>query len=87
MAKVTKGFINMDNVDDEVTKKVMKDATLTDKRKSNAGRKKKLQEDKAVEMMAVYFTEDQKEIVQKYCDNNIPFSTLIKQLLSEKGIL
>lgn len=88
MAIVKKGFVDMENVDSELTKKIMNDATLTDKKKSNAGRKKKSENDKATEMMAVYFTVEQKEVIQAYCDKiSIPFSTLVKQLLSEKGIL
>ncbi len=83
-------FVNMDDVDgqqSQVEKNVIKGAVLNEKKKSNAGRKKKSLEDKADEMMAVYFTAEQKEIVQTYTEKtSIPFSTLVKQLLTEKGI-
>jgi len=88
MPIVKNQFVNMDDVGEESTKKIMKDAALTEKKKSNAGRKKKSEGDRATEMMAVYFTPEQKDIVQAYCDKiSIPFSTLTKQFLSEKGIL
>lgn len=84
-------FVNVDNIDGdqaEAEKKVLKGAALTEKKKSNAGRKKKSQEEKAEEMMAVYFTDSQKTKVQEYCDSiPIPFSTLVKQMLFEKGVL
>jgi hypothetical protein len=50
------------------------------------GRKKK--EAKASELMASYLTTEQKEKVQAYCNKiGLPFSTLVRQLLAEKGIL
>jgi hypothetical protein len=50
------------------------------------GRKKK--EAKASELMASYLTTEQKEKVQAYCNKTgLPFSTLVRQLLVEKGIL
>ena len=50
------------------------------------GRKKK--EARATELMAAYLTTEQKEKVQTYCDKiGIPFSTMIRQMLAEKGVL
>lgn len=88
VVKAKKGFINMDDVDDVQIKKVMGDAPLIDKVKSKAGRKKKSEEDKATKTMVVYFTEEQKETVENYCNGkDIPFSVLVRQLLNERGIL
>lgn len=83
------GFVNMDDIDKkQIEKNIMKNVALTEKKKSNAGRKKKSQDEKLDAMMAVYFTSEQKETVQNYCDKvNVAFSSLIKQILVEKGIL
>ncbi len=43
-------------------------------------------EDKADKPMTVYFTESEKEAVKAYC-GRVSFSSLVKQLLQEKGIL
>ena len=47
------------------------------------GRPKK--EIKAEKPMVVYFTEDEATRVKKFCGGN-PFSTIIRQLLQEKGV-
>lgn len=90
MAVKKQSFINMDDMDgqqSQIEKNIIKNAPLSEKKKSTAGRKKKSQEDKADEMMAVYLTAEQKVIVQRYTEKtSVPFSTLIKQLLKEKGI-
>lgn len=81
-------FTEIHDLDDEAVKEVMKGAALKDKVKSKAGRKPKLQEEKATEVMVVYLTEEQKTSLQAYCDKiSIPFSTLVKQLLTEKELL
>lgn len=36
--------------------------------------------------MTVYFTETERETVQEYC-SKISFSSLVQQLLAEKGVL
>jgi hypothetical protein len=88
MAIVKKGFTNVNDIEEQQVKTIIKGATLADKKKNNAGRKKKAHGEKAVETMVVYFTAEQKEVVQGYCDKiNIPFSTLVKQMLSEKGLI
>lgn len=85
---VKKGFVNINDVDDGKIKDIMKGSALVDRTKSNAGRKPKPEEDKATESMVVYLTAERKGIIQKYCnDNCIPFSTLVNQLLSEKGLV
>ena len=59
---------------------------VNSKNQRKGGRKKK--EAKASELMASYLTAEQKEKVQSYCDKiGIPFSTLVRQMLAEKGIL
>lgn len=56
------------------------------KTRQAGGRKKK--ETKASELMASYLTTEQKKKVQAYCNKiGILFSTLVRQLLAEKGIL
>ncbi|MBP1616138.1 MAG: hypothetical protein H6Q13_3586 [Bacteroidetes bacterium] len=86
--KKQSSFINMDEVDDQTIKNITKGAALTDKKPSKAGRKKKAEADKAGEMMAVYFTTEQKETVQGYCEKiGIPFSNLVKQMLAQNNII
>ena len=52
------------------------------------GRKRKSKSKKASEVIVVYLTSEQKKVVQSYCNKiNISFSMLVKQLLSERGIL
>jgi predicted transcriptional regulator len=80
-------FTKINDLDDEAVKEVMKGAALKDKVKSKAGRKPKIQEEKATETMVVYLTDEQKKKVQEYCDANMPFSVLVRQILSDKGIL
>jgi len=59
---------------------------VNSKTQRKGGRKKK--EAKATQLMASYLTTEQKEKVQAYCDKiGLPFSTLVRQMLSEKGIL
>lgn len=67
-----------------------KECHLSEHRKigSKAGRKKKIQSEKAKETMVVYLTGEQKESILKYCEKtNIPFSNLVKQMLVSKSIL
>ena len=62
------------------------DMITKSKIKSKSGRKKK--EIKAEVSKVVYFTDEQSKTVDTYCNGaTIPFSTLVKQLLHEKGIL
>ena len=87
MAVVKKEFKSIESVNGEVAKKIMNDAALKDKTKSNAGAKKLPAEDKMSQTMVVYFTEEEKASIKKHCKKNIPFSLLVRQLLNEKGIL
>jgi len=54
---------------------------------SKAGAKKLPSEDKLSKTMVVYFTEEEKLAIKKYCKNKIPFSTLVRKFLIEKEIL
>ncbi|MBP2637771.1 MAG: hypothetical protein H6Q72_3678 [Firmicutes bacterium] len=78
----------IEDIDNETVKNTTRGETLADKKPSKAGRKKKAAAEKAANMMAVYFTDEQKEAVQNYCDKiGIPFSNLVKQLLVDKGVI
>jgi len=96
MSKKDEGFTSFSDIkihenDEEFARKekaFIKGAGLITKSniKSKAGRKKK--EVKAEVSKVVYFTDDQSKSIDTYCNNmTIPFSTLVKQLLNEKGIL
>lgn len=71
----------MDEKEDAFTKS----AVLAEKGNVNKGGRP-TKEDKADKPMTVYFTESDREVVKKYC-SQISFSSLVKQLLQEKGIL
>jgi hypothetical protein len=72
-------------LDKEVSKKAsFQEASLRGK----AGRKKKPAEEKSNIAKPVYFTEEQEPVITAYCNKTgIPFSSLVKQLLAEKGII
>ena len=54
------------------------------KEKKPGGRPKK--ENKAEKAMVAYFTEEEAEKVKEFC-GAMPFSTVVRQLLQEKGAL
>lgn len=67
--------------------KFLNNADLVNSRNQRKGGRKK-KEARASELMASYLTAEQKERVQSYCNKiGIPFSTLVRQMLAEKGIL
>lgn len=88
MAIIKKTFTNVNDIEEEQIKSIVKGAALKDKSNNKVGRKKKPYGEKAKETMVVYFTVEQKELIQGYCDKvNVPFSNLIKQILVERNIL
>ena len=60
-------------------------ANLTERGNVNKGGRPTV-EDKADKPMVVYFTKSEKETMKAYC-RQISFSSLVKQMLNEKGIL
>jgi len=73
---------------EQIEKQVAKNANFKEKSLSRAGRKKKSEEDRASEPRPAYFTLEQNAMLDAYIDKTgVPFSTLVKQLLAEKGIL
>jgi hypothetical protein len=96
MAKKNDGFMSFSDIKvdsgnkefEDKEKAFIKGADMIAKTKggNKSGRKKK--EVKADVSKVVYLTDDQSNNIDNYC-NSIPvaFSTLVKQLLNEKGIL
>ena len=50
-------------------------------------KKKRKPKEKKNEFLQVYFSAEQKTIVQDYCDKiDVPFSTFVRQLLQKEGV-
>lgn len=50
-------------------------------------KKKRKPKEKKDEFLQVYFSAEQKTIVQDYCDKiDVPFSTFVRQLLQKEGV-
>lgn len=64
----------------------VKGAALSERGKSKAGRKKKSDEEKASELLAVYVTVEQKKKLDENA-KGVNISSLIKALLIEKGLI
>jgi hypothetical protein len=88
MVVAKKSFVNTDDLEGEVTKKIMSDAALAEKKKSNAGSKPLPAEEKLSKSMIVYFTEEEKLSIKKHCKKvNTPFSIMIRQMLTDAELL
>ena len=81
-----KGFVDLEELEDrEKVKEFIKKADLK-KVEKRGGRPKK--EERAESFLNVYFTKKEKANVQRHCERmHISFSTFIKQLLAEKGVI
>ena len=81
------GSINMVALEseEEQEKKFIHGAQLSERGNTSKGGRPKVEE-KADKAMTVYFTEAERETVKNYC-NRISFSSLVKQMLQEKGVL
>lgn len=50
-------------------------------------KKKRKPKEKKDEFLQVYFSAEQKTIVQDYCEQiDVPFSTFVRQLLQKEGV-
>ena len=75
--------------DEKKEKSFAQEAQLSERgnvAKGQGGRPRVEEEDKANKPMTVYFTESERETVKSYCSRT-SFSSLVKQLLADKGIL
>jgi hypothetical protein len=81
-------FVDIADLDDKKIKQVVKtsDMVKTAEHKGKGGRPVK--EQKAEQFLNVYFTAEEKANVQSYCEKiHVSFSSFVKQVLAEKGVI
>jgi hypothetical protein len=81
-----KGFVDLEDLEEkEKVKEFAKRADLK-KAERKGGRPRK--EERAESFLNVYFTKKEKANVQRHCERmHISFSSFIKQLLAERGVI
>jgi hypothetical protein len=78
---------NINDLEEKNVNKFLTNSYLDDSKNQRLGGRKK-KEKKTKELMATYLTTEQKEKALIYCEKKgLPFSTMVRQLLIEKGIL
>ena len=84
MAKPT---LNLQSMEEEKIEAFSKGSQLAERGNAAKGGRPKVEDaEKVNKGMSVYFTAEERETVKAYC-RHISFSSLVKQLLAEKGIL
>lgn len=81
-------FVSIEDLDQDKVRQVAKGADMvkTAEQKGKGGRPPK--EHRAERFLNVYFTEEERKNVQKYCERiHVTFSGYVKQLLAEKGVI
>lgn len=83
-------FVSIEALDANKVREVVKgsDMVKTAETKGKGGRPRKLADQKASDCLNVYFTSEEKQRVQDYCDKlHLSFSALAKHLLAKEGVL
>jgi hypothetical protein len=83
-------FVTIEELDTQKVKAVTNasDMVKAAEHRGKGGRPRKANKDKAEKFLNVYFTDDERLIVQAYCQKmHVSFSGFVKQILAEKGVI